>query len=153
MPHTSFCAVNESGDRFPMSGWRCHDCARCSDIGPLLSEIRRGGGIEITLLDARLHGRLESHGTVKGNTRGASNAQFGLYRERRGSYSGCGSQVVASSQKEALGSRAPSLRRTARHILVPITHISSLANLDCRDTLDERPRQRDLLIRNCCFDS
>jgi len=37
MAHTSFCAVNESGGRFAMSGSRRHGCERASDIGPLLS--------------------------------------------------------------------------------------------------------------------
>ena len=34
---TSFCAVNESGDKFATSGWRCQECGRWSGIGPLLS--------------------------------------------------------------------------------------------------------------------
>ena len=42
---TSFCAVNESGDRLAMSGWRCHWCGCGSGIGRLLScsGFRRGG--------------------------------------------------------------------------------------------------------------
>jgi ribosomal protein L37AE/L43A len=52
---TSFCAVNESGDRFATSGWRCHECGRCSVIGPLLSrlglaaEVSKVGSLDVTV--------------------------------------------------------------------------------------------------------
>ena len=32
MAITSFCAVNESGDKFAISGWRCQECGRWSGI-------------------------------------------------------------------------------------------------------------------------